>query len=464
MTLRRSALACLSISICLTSSAAPIPNDAATKNAALEKSFLFLALQDTNSALFGVLPMARTPAKELVPFLRGKLKPLQLTEDRAMQLLSDLDSEDTKVAEAAYVELGYFDLRLAMNPRKAFEIVPQGLARQRLAACLLDEPRLDTFAWCKLDFHGSASRNKDGTVRFETLLSVENMPGKPAGFKSYCDEWQGGGKMSRRVPFAVAELDPPIWKRLSRAIVLLEHLGTADARKLIETMADGHPDATPTIAAKAALRRLDGPPLKPNFDTIWNDLLKHDETAIAGVLTMLKHPAEATTAIKDRIRPVQLTEERCRGLVLALGDSDVKKWRAAWDELGYHDPRLVFDLPKLMELVPEGIARTRLAEQLCDEEPDSMKGLTLELGKHDNGISFFKSEKWSRLVEADCKRLRIAGWERARAAVRILEAIGTPEAANVIEAIAAGHPKAVPTVTALRILELKKVERAPKQP
>jgi len=41
-----------------------------------------------------------------------------------------------------------------------------------------------------------------------------------------------------------------------RAIEVLEHIGTPDARRCLRTMAQGATDARPTRDAKAALRRL----------------------------------------------------------------------------------------------------------------------------------------------------------------------------------------------------------------
>ena len=46
------------------------------------------------------------------------------------------------------------------------------------------------------------------------------------------------------------------WQRLQRAIYILEHVGTPNAMKVMEDMATGHADASPTKTAKEALERL----------------------------------------------------------------------------------------------------------------------------------------------------------------------------------------------------------------
>ncbi|QEL19920.1 hypothetical protein [Limnoglobus roseus] len=46
------------------------------------------------------------------------------------------------------------------------------------------------------------------------------------------------------------------WTRAARGTAILEEVGTAEAVKALERIADGHPDAFPTKAAKASLARL----------------------------------------------------------------------------------------------------------------------------------------------------------------------------------------------------------------
>jgi hypothetical protein len=46
------------------------------------------------------------------------------------------------------------------------------------------------------------------------------------------------------------------WVRAVRAIALLEHIGTQEAKQLLESLASGEPDALPTEQARAAFDRL----------------------------------------------------------------------------------------------------------------------------------------------------------------------------------------------------------------
>jgi hypothetical protein len=57
---------------------------------------------------------------------------------------------------------------------------------------------------------------------------------------------------------APAPAGPPrSWVRAARAVGILEHINTPEARQLLQELADGEADALPTVEAKAALERLD---------------------------------------------------------------------------------------------------------------------------------------------------------------------------------------------------------------
>ncbi|QEL14254.1 hypothetical protein [Limnoglobus roseus] len=440
--------------------AAPVPSSPDSTHQAYETLFRFLRYEGAGAARLGLLPLALKPSKEAVSFLGSKLKPVRLSEDVAKRLLADLDNGDPKVAEAAFDELSYFDVRLAMTPQQAFEIVPQGLGRQRLVALFEEEP-MDAFAWCKLDLGPAGIRN-GGDIRIETHLFIENLPNKPAEFKSYCDQWQNGRRMSHRVPSSVGDVHNDQWKQQSRALILLEYYGTPEAKKLIEGMTHGHPDAAPTIEAKAELKQWAVPLPKPDVQKAWDGLLNDHGGSPRCVLTLLKHKPEAILTIRANLRPIKLTADRCLELISALGDDDEKKWQAARAELLYLDPRLVFDLPALMEKAPTGLMRTRLAEILCYQKADSLKGLTLQLQKQDNGVYVLVSEIGSRAVDDKLRSFANPAWERVHAVLNVLEVFETPDAMKLIEEIASWHPKAPSSTFAKLVLTRMKKQAGPK--
>jgi hypothetical protein len=83
-------------------------------------------------------------------------------------------------------------------------------------------------------------------------------------FTLVANKFQGGrqvGSMAVNVHHTVAEGEHDLrWNREKRALYVLEHVGTPEAVKVIEVMATGHPDASPTKLSKEALaaKTLDG--------------------------------------------------------------------------------------------------------------------------------------------------------------------------------------------------------------
>ena len=72
-----------------------------------------------------------------------------------------------------------------------------------------------------------------------------------------------GEKAHRRVEMLLARLDiddwlPPDELRLLRVVEVLEHVGTPEARQLLEDLADQKPPTEVTEQARASLGRLKG--------------------------------------------------------------------------------------------------------------------------------------------------------------------------------------------------------------
>lgn len=176
---------------------------------------------------------------DAVEYLKGKLKPLRLTKERAAQLLADLGGDDEKAAQTAFQEFTYFDPRLALGDQELRDALFDPVARRdqpgarKLAAVLLDLP-IDGLSGEKWHWYspdnkvyrfncGEAVTNRDAAISVELIGTV-------------------GRKAS--------------WVRATRAVVVLEFVNTPKARAILDDLATGHPDAAPTKAAKLAVDRL----------------------------------------------------------------------------------------------------------------------------------------------------------------------------------------------------------------
>jgi hypothetical protein len=128
------------------------------------------------------------------------------------------------------------------------------LRMRRLAALLTHHGRkdgMDAFAWCEVKFLNLAMA-KGAKVGFD----IRNAPNKPMGFQTVLDKDGHQGNVLMMSEYTLAVSARQEWERLKRAMMILEHLGTPDAKKVLEAMAAGHEDAGPTVAAKDAVERL----------------------------------------------------------------------------------------------------------------------------------------------------------------------------------------------------------------
>jgi hypothetical protein len=225
-------LACVSIGLfALSAFAAPVPADKAAKQKELDGLWAEL-YKDEPAAAHALLKLFKQP-DHAVPFLKAKLLPLKLDGDRCRQLLKDLGSDDEKTWKEAREELDYFDPRLAIELQTLMAEVTEKPARTRLVELL-------------------STREADSLAGQDVTLSPVGNDG--FNFRANNGSWWAEHKIER---IGGSFWNPkPAWRRAARGVAILEQIGTPDAVKVLEQLADGHPDATPTKAAKESLERL----------------------------------------------------------------------------------------------------------------------------------------------------------------------------------------------------------------
>jgi hypothetical protein len=167
--------------------------DAATTDAALEESWKALLEDDAGRAHRAVWTLTRTPAKS-IPLLKDRLRPVKaIGRERLDQLIKDLDNEQFAVRENALAELQKLD----------------ELAEPALRRTLQGKPTLEQ------------------RRRIEPMLA----------------------KLEAAIPSGEA-------LRSLRAVRVLEHAGTPEARRLLRELAAGAEGARLTREADAVLTRL----------------------------------------------------------------------------------------------------------------------------------------------------------------------------------------------------------------
>ena len=75
-------------------------------------------------------------AKEVVPFLAEKMRPLAISSGQVKALLLKLNNANEQVWKPAFLELEYFDPRLAIGLEELMDRVTESPGRQRMVAIL----------------------------------------------------------------------------------------------------------------------------------------------------------------------------------------------------------------------------------------------------------------------------------------------------------------------------------------
>ena len=214
--------------------ASPSPADEAAEQAAASRQELEALWSD----LYGDDPAAATAIIKLykqadatVPFLKEKLQPLVLDADECRRLLKELGSNDEQVWKAAWDKLDYLDPRLAIDLKTLMDDVKDVPARTRMVE-LCTQRKADSLAG----------------------ENVNIMPVGDDGFNFFSG--RGSWWAEHRVDRIGTWESKNAWRRAIRAVAILEQINSVEAVRVLRQLAEGHPEASPTKAAKESRDRL----------------------------------------------------------------------------------------------------------------------------------------------------------------------------------------------------------------
>jgi hypothetical protein len=171
-------------------------------------------------------------ADAAVPFLKEKLQPLKLDADQCRRLLKELGSQDEKVWKPAWEKLDYLDPRLAIDLKTLMDEVTDVPERTRMVELC-------------------SGRKADSLAGEDVNLRAVG----DDGFNFFArGSWWAEHRVER---IGMYSWNPKMaWTRAARGVAILEQIGTQEAMKVLQQLASGHPDASPTKAAKESLMRL----------------------------------------------------------------------------------------------------------------------------------------------------------------------------------------------------------------
>jgi hypothetical protein len=211
--------------------------------------------------------------------------------------------------------------------------------------------------------------------------------------------------------------------------------------------------------AQAAPAPADSP--RKELEAQWSALAQEELVASRALLKLAARPKEAVAFIAEVLKPLRIDKARVRSLLTDMGSEKEQTWKAAVEELEYFDPRLVIDLPTLMDDVTDPLARPRLVALLSgDRTAESLveqnAPLTLNEHRQASGEVYYNFRcKGSWWAEHRVERINVGPWgnrrkywTRAVRAIVLLEHVGTPTSLAALKSLATGHPDAQPTKAA----------------
>ena len=214
---------------------APADSTATPANPVQEQLWTDLAAADEAKVMRAILALNKTPA-ETTAFIKQMLPAVKADPQRVKRLIGDLDSNQFATRRQAAEDLEYLGKYIKDDLEKALAAA-QGLEMKERLQQLVD--------------------------RFKPVAEPKLPPARAGGMSVQVTSVNG----QQRIIINGVEFDPnrtapaPVgpsmtWVRAVRAIALLEHLGTPEARAHLEVIASGETDALPTQQARAALDRL----------------------------------------------------------------------------------------------------------------------------------------------------------------------------------------------------------------
>lgn len=416
-----------------------------------------------------------------VEFLKGKLTPIRLSKQEAKNLLARLASDKEEEWKAAYGALVARDIRLAMTVKDAWAETTTEEQRRRLAIAVTywghrgDAPH--QWGLDRIAKHGDY-----------TLVP----PQKPGG--DWHLRWDGSMPPSSiRLANDLAgwqKEDPHAFQapRVRLMLRTLEHIGTPEARAVVEKMATGHPDLDLTKDAAAVGKRMKaaGPPPANSRMAAGLHMLHYwqpytyEPLNPVDLAAFVAHPDQAVAFLKANLRPIKMTRPEAEALLDRLFGEDPQAVRAAFRQFQRTDIRAAMTLQEAWAVASSPDHRGRLVHAISgwhrdltgdfpiDDETDKL--LDYELRKHPDN---WKAPGWcavavqrmgttekSRFVDYPTilgntlkDAYRNGRWNLEASGLHILDMIGTDAAVAVVRDVASGHEDAYLTQVANRILK-----------
>ena len=195
-----------------------------------------LGSTDEGRAARALIGLTKTP-EATVAFLKERLQPVKADPARIEELITQLDDDQRARRQEAAEQLLWLGEFARPALQNALDGTPSDRVRVRITEIFENLPGSTRNDSLRTGLRGNNVAVSSITGQVEITID-----GKPLDL----------GRLQRNDP---QRRDP--WLRATRVIALLESLGGEEAESILERLAEGEPEATPTVEARIALRNLE---------------------------------------------------------------------------------------------------------------------------------------------------------------------------------------------------------------
>lgn len=211
--------------------AAPAPSEATQ---ALDSLWADLASADDAKVTLAILKLGATP-QQTMAFIKDKLGPVKADAERVAKLIAQLDDNDFTTRQRAADELEYLGKFIQADLEKTLKGNASAETKQRIQQLINKLPK--PIQAKEMPPQAQPGVNRVAVINGRVIINGVEVNAQPVA--------------------PVTPQGPSMtWVRAVRAIAVLEHIGTPEARQIIQAISKGEADALPTKEARAALDRL----------------------------------------------------------------------------------------------------------------------------------------------------------------------------------------------------------------
>ncbi len=207
---------------------------------------------------------------------------------------------------------------------------------------------------------------------------------------------------------------------------------------------------------------------RAKLELLWKDLHATDSIVrVRAVLALVDHPQSAAF-LGEKIRPLSVSKEQIEQWLKELNSDEEKNRDRAFAELQYYDPRLMLSLAEQIELATTNPARRKLIDLWVHSTWSTNFPANSE-------IAYVVARSGKDWTDVDCRwecregdttvkrsmnhrvvtirNYESPEWTANALAAVVLERIGSRSAMMTLDKLATGHPDALPTRTAIALLQ-----------